>query len=71
MGPGNSALVRRSWGIFETSDASSRMYSYGPGFQYEECMATSSRLSASIISLALYLGFGLLVSAFPSYLCTS
>lgn len=58
MAPYNTAIVRRSWGIFESANPASRPLAYGPAFNYEEYMTTKGPISAFITSVVLYLGFG-------------
>lgn len=54
--------MRRTWGILEGGDANTRVWAYGPHFQYEEFMQTPGPISAIVTSLVIYFGFGLLVS---------
>ncbi|KAK4054864.1 hypothetical protein OIV83_000788 [Microbotryomycetes sp. JL201] len=65
MGPHNSAIVRRSWGIFESGGANTNVFSYGPSFKYEEIMAVPNPVVAAFVSLALFIGFGLLTLVPP------
>lgn len=60
QGPYNSQIVRRSWGILETSDPSSKVLAYGPDFNYNEYMTMKGPVSAFITSLSLLLGFTIL-----------
>ncbi|GAA5964298.1 hypothetical protein JCM21900_003688 [Sporobolomyces salmonicolor] len=57
MAPFNTAIVRRSWGIFESADPSSRVLSYGPNFDYDEYFALPGPISSFLVSVALYLSF--------------
>lgn len=57
QGPYNSQIVRRSWGILETSDPSSRVLSYGGEFTYNEFMTMKGPISAIVTSLSLLIGF--------------
>ncbi|GAA5887624.1 hypothetical protein JCM6882_001474 [Rhodosporidiobolus microsporus] len=57
MGPFNTQIVRRSWGILESADPSSRVLSYGPKFRYNEFLKTGGRISALLLSLTMYIGF--------------
>lgn len=59
QGPFNSAIVRRTWGIFETSDPSSKVLSYGKDFNYDEYLVASPLL-APFISFAFFIGFAVL-----------
>lgn len=56
----NSALVRRSWGILESSNASSKVLAYGPDFAYREILSRPGPASALITSFVMYFGFALL-----------
>ncbi|GAA5922342.1 saccharopine dehydrogenase family protein [Sporobolomyces koalae] len=58
MAPYNTAIVRRSWGIFESAAPGSRPLNYGPSFTYDEYMKMSGPISSFFLSIALYLGFG-------------
>ncbi|GAA5908218.1 saccharopine dehydrogenase family protein [Sporobolomyces salmoneus] len=58
MAPYNTAIVRRSWGIFESAAPSARPLNYGSDFNYEEYMTTPGPISAFFTSVVLYLGLG-------------
>ncbi|GAA5988546.1 hypothetical protein JCM5350_004448 [Sporobolomyces pararoseus] len=58
MAPYNTAIVRRSWGIFESAPEQSRPLNYGPSFNYEEYMTMPGPISSFITSIVLYLGLG-------------
>ncbi|GAA6021366.1 hypothetical protein JCM11491_004762 [Sporobolomyces phaffii] len=58
MAPYNTAIVRRSWGIFESATPASRPLSYGTSFNYEEYMTMPGPISAFFTSMVLYLGLG-------------
>ncbi|GAA5832119.1 hypothetical protein JCM11251_004246 [Rhodosporidiobolus azoricus] len=60
MGAFNGQIVRRSWGILESADPSSKVLSYGPNFSYSEFLKVPSRLVGLLLSLTLYIGFGAL-----------
>ncbi|ORY85328.1 Saccharopine dehydrogenase-domain-containing protein [Leucosporidium creatinivorum] len=64
MGPYNSQIVRRSWGILETSDPSSKVLSYGSEFNYNEFMSMKGPISAFLASFSLLLSFAVL-ALFP------
>lgn len=66
MGPVNSALVRRSWGILESSNASSKVLAYGPDFAYREILSRPGPASALITSFVMYFGFALLYFFAPA-----
>ncbi|KDE03187.1 hypothetical protein MVLG_06307 [Microbotryum lychnidis-dioicae p1A1 Lamole] len=66
MGPFNSAIVRRSWGILQgASDSSSRVFSYGSNFSYDEWMGVANPLLGLLVSLALFVVFGILIFVPP------
>ncbi|GAA5949638.1 hypothetical protein JCM3765_002736 [Sporobolomyces pararoseus] len=58
MAPYNTAIVRRSWGIFESATEQSRPLNYGPSFNYEEYMTMPGPISSFFTSVVLYLGLG-------------
>ncbi|GAA5870079.1 hypothetical protein JCM16303_001889 [Sporobolomyces ruberrimus] len=58
MAPYNTAIVRRSWGIFESATPASRPLTYGNEFSYEEYMTLPGPISAFFTSVVLYLGLG-------------
>lgn len=60
QGPFNSAIVRRSWGILETADPSSKVLAYGPDFNYDEFLVAANPISAALTSLAFFFGFAIL-----------
>ena len=61
--PHNTAIVRRSWGVLESADASSRVLAYGPEFRYEEFLAAKNPVYAALTSLIVYFGFAWLGSS--------
>ncbi|GAA5850238.1 hypothetical protein JCM8547_001055 [Rhodosporidiobolus lusitaniae] len=65
MGPFNSQIVRRSWGILESADPSSRLLSYGKNFEYNEYLTMKSPFRALLLSLTLFTGFAALVCLPP------
>ncbi|KAM0793200.1 hypothetical protein ACM66B_000670 [Microbotryomycetes sp. NB124-2] len=65
MGPHNSAIVRRSWGIFESGGANTNVFAYGPSFKYEEMMGVPNPIVAALISVVLFIGFGFLTLVPP------
>ncbi|KAK4058073.1 hypothetical protein OIO90_000812 [Microbotryomycetes sp. JL221] len=65
MGPHNSAIVRRSWGVFESGGPNTKVFAYGPDFKYDEMMAMPNPVVAIFVSLALFVGFGLLTLVPP------
>ncbi|GAA6032870.1 hypothetical protein JCM8097_000838 [Rhodosporidiobolus ruineniae] len=65
MGPYNTQIVRRSWGLLEAANPSSRLLSYGPGFRYEELMKTRGPISAALTSVTLFVVFGALAFLSP------
>ncbi|GAA5835568.1 hypothetical protein JCM5353_000896 [Sporobolomyces roseus] len=58
MAPYNTAIVRRSWGIFESANPQSRPLKYGENFSYEEYMTMPGAVSAFFTSVFLYFGLG-------------
>ncbi|KAI5481429.1 saccharopine dehydrogenase / Homospermidine synthase family protein [Pseudohyphozyma bogoriensis] len=66
MGPTNSALVRRTWGVLENSDPSSKVLAYGPDFAYDELMVRGGMISSAITSLVIYFGFAILMLCPPA-----
>ncbi|KAF9478098.1 saccharopine dehydrogenase [Pholiota conissans] len=66
MAPSNKSVVQRTFGLFElqkreNKDNESALLSYGPRFCYDEFMVTSGPISAVIFTVALVIGFGMLL----------
>lgn len=56
MGPHNTAIVQRTWGLLQANASAQPEHAYGPQFTYEEFLATSGPLHAVLLSLGLALG---------------
>lgn len=53
MAPHNGSIVRRSWGLLETtSDERAKANRYGSKFTYDEFLITPNKLSAFLLTLA-------------------
>ncbi|BGP12726.1 hypothetical protein JCM10213_008864 [Rhodosporidiobolus nylandii] len=62
MGPFNSQIVRRSWGLLQSaSDPAAKNLAYGERFEYDENMKMGSKVGALLASVALYVGFLLIL----------
>ncbi|KAK4701077.1 hypothetical protein P7C70_g5161, partial [Phenoliferia sp. Uapishka_3] len=61
MSPYNEQIVRRSWGVLESSAPSSKVLSYGPDFTYAEFLKCSGPISAALTSFLMLSAFALLV----------
>lgn len=60
MAPFNEQVTRRSWGILESSDPSSKVLAYGPDFTYTEFLKCGGPISAALTSLVMLSGFAAL-----------
>lgn len=65
MAPHNTAIVRRSWGVFEQGGPNTSVFKYGPKFKYDEMMAVPNPIAAAFVSIALFIGFSLLTLVPP------
>ncbi|KAF8190797.1 Saccharopine dehydrogenase-domain-containing protein [Pholiota molesta] len=66
MAQSNRAIVQRTFGLFELQkqekkDKESAVLSYGPQFVYDEFMVTPGPVSAMLFTVALFVGFGMLL----------
>ncbi|KAG8987048.1 hypothetical protein FRB90_003623, partial [Tulasnella sp. 427] len=64
MSPVNSAVVRRTWGLYELGTQDSTTFApdlpYGPNFEYEEFLECRSYIVAVLGNLVLAVLFGLM-----------
>jgi len=56
MAPHNGQIVRRSWGLLESTAKSARDFTYGPNFSYDEYIGVGNPVLAFFVSLVFVVG---------------